>query len=81
MKTARSTPPADSTMQLDTQSKTEPGEFDAGFSEASAEPGRWRSYSGRAGYCPRICSIWATCSSSTCWIFSRRREIVKSCSR
>ena len=45
MKTAWSTLPADSAMVMDAQRKTEPGEFDACFSEASAGPVRWGSFS------------------------------------
>ena len=43
MKTAWSTLPADSAMVMDTQKKTEPGELDACFSEASAGSGLWGS--------------------------------------
>ena len=43
MKTTGRLRSADSAMDMVTQRKTEPGEFDACFSEASAGPGRWGS--------------------------------------
>ena len=67
MKTAWSTLPADSAMVMDTQKKTEPGELDACFSEASAGPGRWEncylllpaeSVAGGGGNLLRNASMW-----------------------